>query len=185
MVRAAARMRTDEDDFAEQYRTHRARVTGLCRRLLGSAEHAEDAAHEVFLRAYARRRDFDASRSFANWVLGIATHHCIDLLRRRSTEARLFGTEEVEGAAAGGDTATPLGILLAQERRQELRDAVAALSARYRIPLVLSIYNGQSYDEIASVLGVSRAHVAILIFRARQQLRKALAVRGDVTGGHT
>jgi DNA-directed RNA polymerase specialized sigma24 family protein len=49
----------------------------------------------------------------------------------------------------------------------------------------LSIYNGQSYDEIASVLGVSRAHVAILLFRARQQLRKTLAPRGDATGGHT
>lgn len=178
-------MPTDQDEFAEQYRTHRARVTGLCRRLLGSAAQAEDAAHEVFLRAYASRQGFDASRSFANWVLGIATHHCIDLLRRRSTESRLFGTEEVERAAARSDVGNPLGILLARERRQELRDGVAALSAKYRVPLVLSIYNEQSYDEIASALGVSRSHVAILIFRAKQQLRKTLAPRIDATGGHT
>jgi RNA polymerase sigma-70 factor (ECF subfamily) len=173
MVRAAAWMRSDDEEFAERYRTHRARVVGLCRRLLGSAEHAEDAAHEVFLRAHARRQDFDRARPFANWVLGITTHYCIDLLRRRSTESRLFGSEAEETHAV--TDANPLGILIAQERRRELRDAVASLPARYRVPLVLSIYNEQSYDEIAAALGISRAHVAILIYRAKQQLRKTLS----------
>lgn len=183
MGQAAARV-PSEHDFTERYRTHRARVVGLCRRLLGSAEQAEDAAHEVFLRAHARRGDFDASRSFSSWILTIASHYCVDMLRRRSTEARLFGTEEYERVAAATDLPNPLGILLAQERQQELRDAVLALPPKYRIPLVLSVYREQSYEEIGATLGVPRSHVAILIFRARQQLRRALTQRIG-SGGRT
>jgi len=167
-------VRHDDEDLAEQYRTHRARVVGLCRRLLGSSEQAEDAVHEVFLRAHTTRGDYDPSRPFANWVLTIASHYCIDVLRRRSTEARLFGTEEAEQAAAATDAPNPLGILLAQERQQELRDAILALPTKYRVPIVLSVYRGQTYDEIGAVIGVPRSHVAILMFRARQQLRRSL-----------
>jgi RNA polymerase sigma-70 factor (ECF subfamily) len=183
MVQATARVHPDDEDLSEQYRTHRARVVGLCYRLLGSPEQAEDAAHEVFLRAHAQRANFDAGRPFSSWVLTIASHYCIDVLRRRSTEARLFGTEEAEWVAASSDAPNPLGILLAQERQQELREAVLSLPPKYRIPLVLSVYREQSYDEIAAALGLSRSHVAILIFRARQQLRKALTSRVGWSGG--
>jgi RNA polymerase sigma-70 factor (ECF subfamily) len=169
-----------DDDFVELVRAHRVRVIGLCRRLLGSGDQAEDAAHEVFLRAHTRRQDFDRSRPFSSWVLSIAAHYCVDLLRRRSTESRIFGTEDAERVAVASDGVSPLGLLLLRERQQEIRNAIRSLPDKYRVPLVLSAYHEQTYDEIAQALGVPRSHVAMLLFRARQQLRRALSRPLDV-----
>lgn len=115
-------------------------------------------------------------------MLAIAAHHCVDLLRRRAIEARLFGSEDVERAAVATDGPSPLRALMAEEQREGLREALATLPAKYRVPLVLAVYQDLSYQEIAALLGVPRAHVAVLIFRAKQLLRRRS--RAEATGRH-
>lgn len=166
---------TADAAFAELYRAYYRRVYGLCRQLLGSADQAQDAAQEVFLRAHRRFGDYDAARPFAGWILRIASNHCIDVVRRRKTEARIFGTESQERIAAEADDTNVLGDLLTDERAAEIRAAVQALPERYRLPLVLAYYGDSSYDDIAAALGITRVHVGTLIFRGRQALRRALA----------
>lgn len=168
-------MALDPDELTERYQANRFAVLALCRRLLSSADQAEDAAHEVFLRAHRARGAFDPGRPFSAWILGIASHYCIDQLRRRNAETRLFGREDVERAAAAAPAHGPLGALLDDERRRSLQDAVAALPAKYRVPLVLAIYHEKSYEQIGHDLGISRSHVAVLVFRAKQLLRETLA----------
>lgn len=167
---------TDEAVFEQLYRAHFARVRGLCRHLLGSAPRGEDAAQEAFLRAYRTFASYDRQQPFEAWIMSIARHHCLDLLRRRGTEAALFGTEAEEAAAAvaaeGGDQ---LGGLLTAERAVAVNAAVAALPERYRWPLALAYYTDSSYDEIARELGITRTHVGVLLTRAKQLLRKHLA----------
>jgi RNA polymerase sigma-70 factor (ECF subfamily) len=164
-----------DHDFAELYKMHYRRVFGLCRYLLNSFDAAEDATHEVFLRAQRKLETYDRSLPFSSWLSGIATNHCIDLLRRRSTEKRIFedgGGNPAEPAAPA--IASPLNELLAAERGQDVRKALCELPDRYRIPLVLTYYNEMSYDEIAEALGLARNNVATLIFRGKQQLRERL-----------
>jgi RNA polymerase sigma-70 factor (ECF subfamily) len=64
--------------------------------------------------------------------------------------------------------------VLLDERRDAVREAIARLPERYRVPLVLRYYAGLGYDEIAAQLGLTRNHVATLIFRAKQELRRRL-----------
>ena len=163
-----------EQDFADIYKAHHRRVFGLCRYLLNSFDAAEDATHEVFLRAQRKLASYDPSLPFSSWLLGIASNHCIDLLRRRGTERRLFELEGSEGTEAPSKGPSPLGELLASERGNDVRDALGELQEKYRVPLVLAYYNELSYDEIAQTLGVGRNTVATLIFRAKQQLRQKL-----------
>lgn len=161
-------------DFDTLYRPQARRVLQTCRYLLGSADEAEDAAQEVFLRARQRFGQFDRTRPFANWILGVASHHCVDRLRRRGRETRLFGTADVEQAAARATEPGPLQALLVRERGRELRRAVATLPDKYRVPLVLAYFNDLGYAEIGDLLGIERGHVAVLVFRARQRLRRML-----------
>jgi RNA polymerase sigma-70 factor (ECF subfamily) len=164
-----------DHDFAELYKTHYRRVFGLCRYLLNSFDAAEDATHEVFLRAQRKLATYDPSLPFSSWLSGIASNHCIDLLRRRSTEKRIFedgGENPAEPPATG--VVSPLNELIAAERGQDVRKALSELPDRYRIPLVLAYYNEMSYDEIAQALGLARNNVATLIFRGKQQLRGRL-----------
>ena len=58
-------------------------VYNLAYRMLSSAEDAEDASQEIFLRAYTRLDSFDRQRRFSTWLLSIGSNYCIDRLRRR------------------------------------------------------------------------------------------------------
>ena len=161
-------------DFDVLYAAQARRVLQTCRYVLGSADEAEDAAQEIFLRARQRFDQFDRERPFASWILGVASHHCIDRLRRRGREMRLFGAEDVERAAAPSGQPGPLSALLAREHGRQVRRAVAALPVKYRVPLVLAYFHELGYAEIGEILGIERGHVAVLVFRGRKQLRRML-----------
>jgi RNA polymerase sigma-70 factor (ECF subfamily) len=163
-----------EQDFADIYKAHYRRVFNLCRYLLNSFDAAEDATHEVFLRARRKLESYDPSLPLSSWLMGIANNHCIDLLRRRGTERRLFELEGSDAPEARSAAPGPLGQLLAAERGDDIRTALGQLPEKYRVPLVLAYFNELSYDEIARTLGLSRNGVATLIFRAKQQLRQKL-----------
>ena len=168
-----------DQEFTDLYKTHYRRVFSLCRYLLNSFDAAEDATHEVFLRAQRKLATYDPALPFSGWLCGIATNHCIDLLRRRGTEKRIFDIDS-DGSNAPSGSATPLGEMLAAERGHDVRNALSQLPEKYRVPLVLAYYNEMSYDEIAATLGLGRNHVATLIFRGKQQLRQKLSAP---TGG--
>jgi RNA polymerase sigma-70 factor (ECF subfamily) len=164
-----------EPDFADIYKTHYRRVFGLCRYLLNSFDAAEDATHEVFLRAQRKLATYDPSLPFTTWLRGIASNHCIDLLRRKTTEKRIFELNAGDMAESAPSAAlSPLNEMVAAERGQHIRRALSQLPDKYRVPLVLVYYNEMSYDQIGAALGLGRNHVATLIFRAKQQLRQKL-----------
>lgn len=160
--------------FGELYRSYSRRVFGLCRHLLGSAEAAEDATSEVFLRAQRAMKSYDSALPFPRWLLSIASHYCVDQLRRRRVETRLFAPED-EGALEPAGPTSALAALISGEERATVRAAIQVLPDRYRLPLVLRYYSEMSYDQIASALSLSRNHVATLLFRAKQELRRSLA----------
>jgi RNA polymerase sigma-70 factor (ECF subfamily) len=174
MYAVAERPMPLEDDFENIYKAHYRRVFSLCRYLLNSADAAEDATHEVFLRAQRRFDTYDSSLPLSSWLLGIASHHCIDILRRRGVETRLFEIE-AEGFEPSARGPNPLAELIAAERGDEVRHALRQLPEKFRVPLVLAYYNELRYDEIGEMLGLKRNHVATLLFRAKQLLRAKLA----------
>jgi RNA polymerase sigma-70 factor, ECF subfamily len=163
-----------DQDFADIYKTHYRRVFSLCRYLLNSFDAAEDATHEVFLRAQRKLATYDPSLPFSSWLSGIASNYCIDLLRRRTTEKRIFDVDAKDTAESPSGGLSPLGELMANERGHDVRNALSRLADKYRVPLVLAYYNEMSYDEIGAALGLGRNHVATLIFRGKQQLRQKL-----------
>ena len=165
---------TREATFAELYRTHYRQVRSLCRQLLGSAERAEDAAQEAFMRAYRGLDAYDATQPFGGWIMRIARNHCLDVLRRRRTESSLFGSEADETAGVDETDTEGLHGLLTAERAHAVQLAVANLPERYRLPLVLAYFADAGYEEIAAELGITRTHVGALLCRAKQALRKTL-----------
>lgn len=165
----------EAEAFADLCRAYSRRVFGLCRHLLGSAEAAEDATSEVFLRVQRAMSTYDSALPFPRWLLSIAGNHCIDLLRRRRLETRLFLAQEPEQPEPPGAGPSPLALALTEEKRAAVRTAIEALPERYRAPLALRYYADMSYDEIGATLRLPRSQVATLIFRAKKELRRALS----------
>ena len=168
----------DREAFAGLYRLFSRKVLGLCRHLLGAQQEAEDATSEVFLRAQKAMESYRAEMPFATWLYSIASHYCVDLLRRRGLEGRIFSSSEPVDWEPPSQEPSPLGEVLTAERRQTVQGAVAALPERYRIPLTLRYYGDLTYDQIAETLDMPRSNVATLIFRGKKELRRILARSG-------
>ncbi len=150
------------------------RVFGLCRKMLGSQSAAEDATSEVFERAYHALDSYDRDRPFDRWILTIASRHCLNRLRRERLEKQLFHAEPVETPAPTA-SASPLIALHTKQQRRLVLDAIDSLPENYRLPLVLKYYGDLSYDEIAEELGTTRNNVAVLLHRAKRELRASVA----------
>ncbi len=73
----------NDDAFTQIVETYQKPIYNLCYRMLGEPGAAEDAAQEVFLRAYQNLHRYDPSRAFGTWIFSIAAHYCIDLLRKK------------------------------------------------------------------------------------------------------
>src|SRR5579859_6179134 len=79
----AQALQGDQTAFAQLMHRYNGAVYGLAYRMLGNAQDAEDAAQEIFLRAYTHLESFDHTRRFSTWLLSIGSNYCIDRLRRR------------------------------------------------------------------------------------------------------
>ncbi len=167
----------DSDAFGEVFRTWEADVGRLCRRMLGDETAAQEAVGETFLRAGRALESYDPARPFRSWILGIAAHHCIDLVRRRSTEKRLFDDSGADPDDLADRGPSPLAQMVRDEERRALLRAIDHLPSRYRLPLVLRHFAELDYAAIAELLGTSKGQVGTLLFRARRRLRESL-------GGH-
>jgi RNA polymerase sigma-70 factor (ECF subfamily) len=164
----------DPAALGESFEAHRPDVARLCRRILSDETAAEDAVAETFLRARERLESYDAASGPRPWLLAIAAHHCIDLLRRRSTEARLFDDGGIDAADLADRGPSPLQRLVRAEERAALLAAIDALPPKYRLPLVLRHFAELDYERIAALLDVSRGQVGTLLLRARRRLRADL-----------
>ncbi|MBW2267567.1 MAG: sigma-70 family RNA polymerase sigma factor [Deltaproteobacteria bacterium] len=166
--------RRERPAFASRYTSHTDAVARLCRRLLGSETAADDAAQEIFLRAQRGYTGYDPRQPFRPWLLGITRNHCIDVLRRRSRERRIFSAADLDPSDLRGSDPSPLAASLNAERRTGLLGAIEALPDRYRVPLVLRYFEELDYKTIAETLDVTHENVGVLLYRARRRLRDAL-----------
>ena len=176
----------DQEAFAELVRRYGRPVYSLCLRMLGSAPDAEDAAQESFVRAFQALHRYDSKRPFATWLLSIASHHCIDRLRRRRlAEVSLDAlppwrwlpgtTVDPEEAASDAVEADRIVRLLMQ------------LPDDYRLVVVLRYWHDLGYAEIAEILGETEPAVKSRLHRARRLLASSLDSRpqaGPLASGH-
>jgi RNA polymerase sigma-70 factor (ECF subfamily) len=171
----------NERAFTELMRRHQDRVYRLALRLLRQPQEAEDAAQEVFLKAYQNAGRFTPTSTVAAWLNRITSNHCLNLLRSRKVRKEV-SWEEVDtpmgrigdAAVALSYTDNPLALLTGKEFAARMHQALAGLPENQRQALVLKRFGDFSYQEIGEMLGLSASAVDGLIKRARQNLRQAL-----------
>jgi RNA polymerase sigma-70 factor (ECF subfamily) len=83
----AAHLRGDPRAFGELVARHERRIYGLCLRILGNREDAEDAAQEAFLAALRKASSFRRAAAFSTWLYRIAVNAATDQARRRAGPA--------------------------------------------------------------------------------------------------
>jgi RNA polymerase sigma-70 factor, ECF subfamily len=148
-------------------------------RLLGSPADAEDAAQTVFLRAFQHYDEVVTNPAAAGWLRTATRNVCLNHLARYRSRWRFFSelAEDGRPAYADGIAADVLPIVEQLERADlaaALEQAVRGLPDHQRVPLVLFHFEGTTYSEIATALGVSVGKVKTDIHRGRETLRRLL-----------
>jgi RNA polymerase sigma-70 factor, ECF subfamily len=162
------------DVLSAVYTTHYRHVFRVCRRFFRQREDAEDAAAEVFLKLHSVLETKNDEVPFLPWVSQVAGRHCIDMLRRgkREKSSRVNGTDF--GGVPDYSTPSPLSQVLRNEEQLEVREQLIRLPEKFKVPLVLRYYKQMSYSEIACALKTRLPAVRMMIFRAKEQLRRNL-----------
>ncbi len=160
----------DTEAFAQIVDRYKVAVYNLCARMLHDPVEAEDAAQEIFLRVYNQIKTYTPGRRFSTWILSIASHYCIDVLRRRRP------TTDLDAIAfwKASDRPEPEENAITLETRDEVRDLLNKLPEKYRSVTVLRYWQDLSYDEIAQATGLSVPTVKTRLFRARELLAKEI-----------
>jgi len=168
----------DQGAFERLVEAYKGPVYNLAYRMLGDRESALDAAQETFLRAYVHLESYQPDRKFSAWILSIASHHCIDLLRRQHLDLVSLDDLEPEPALSG-QVEEPEGAALRNETHDEVQRLLAQLPPGYRAPIILRYWHDLSYNEIAQMTGLSESAVKTRLHRARLMLAERIRVQAQ------
>lgn len=150
------------------------RIFNYLLKLSGNREDAMDLTQEVFLKAYQNLAKLDDPERFAPWLFRIAHNEAYSLLRKQRPEG-----EFVDEVATPG----PRSRLLPVELSLAVERALSRLTGDQREAVVLKVYQGFKFEEIAEVLGCPVSTVKSRVYTALDALKQTLApmkTRGDL-----
>ncbi len=159
----------DSDAFDSLVERHMRRVYAMAYRLTGSHDDADDLAQETFIRAHRGLPRFRGKARFQTWLTRILLN-----LARNPRRVHLSLKEWAEPVQEGAEG---LDLVLAEERRQQVRRAVAGLPEKQRQTLLLRLFEGLRYREIASVLGITTGTAKANFFHALRGVARRLTAQ--------
>jgi RNA polymerase sigma factor (sigma-70 family) len=163
----------DDTAFAELFDRHNHRLYVYCLKFLGSSEMAEDTTQELWERVVRLRRDPQPVQNPAGFFLTIARNLCVNAQKRSRRFSPLADLPEAShpNQRMSGDECSEL--------EEAVRMGLAKLPLEYREVLILNVYCGYRFDEIAAMFGKPAGTIWMRASRARARLRKmVLAIVG-------
>ena len=158
--------------FGELYQEHSRAIYYLALRFLSDPEKAEDATHDVFLKAFRKMEQFRGESSWRTWLYRIAINHCRNLQQSWNDRHMFSNADEALFDNAPATTGSPLRVLETKELGQRIQKALDALPAEYRLLLLLVADEQLSYEQVSALTEQSPDAVRGKLHRAR----KAFAV---------
>ncbi|MEX2175180.1 MAG: sigma-70 family RNA polymerase sigma factor [Pirellulaceae bacterium] len=170
--------------FEELVLRYQNRLLTILEHLVGRRDQAEDLAQEVFMRVYRARGRYEPGAKFSTWLFTIANNVAINALRNRGRRKEVGVPERSNGSdssplqldqlAKATSAYMPTRRLEKTERAEMVREAVKALPERQRMALLLSKFEGMSYQDIAQSMDLSVQAIKSLLSRARVNLKEIL-----------
>lgn len=158
----------DRERYAELVDRYRDRYARYAARMLGSADAAEDAVQDAFVRAFDQLAQCNDPNKFVGWFFLILRNRCFAERRRSKSQAPIEAADDVaavDRSDNGAETA---------ERRRALQLALLELTPEQREVFVLKHVEGLSYGEIAERLRTTVPSLKMRMHRAYDRLREQL-----------
>jgi RNA polymerase sigma-70 factor (ECF subfamily) len=164
-------LRDDQKAFRELVERYTPLLVNLASGIVYDRETARDIVQDTFTSFYASLHRFNGKASIRTYLYRIAVNKSIDYVRKMRTRARLQSKLNADYEA----TADPTDRV---DDRIVVREALASLPVKLRMPLVMVECQRLRYGEIAKILGIPLNTVRTRIYRAREQLRREFRERG-------
>jgi len=172
----------DMEAFQQLFNRYSSSVVNFAFRFVHSRERAEELAQEVFLQVYRWQNRYEPKAKFSTWLFKIANNHCLNEVRKgeyRVSHESLDSQPNDEGDGRERelpDTNSRKGddVLAAKQAAGKIQKILQRLPESQRSAVLLSRFEGLSYQEVAEVLGTTEKAVKSLVFRATQSLREGL-----------
>lgn len=176
----ARRLREADDTAAYDalVRRYHRRIWGLCYRMMGNRQEAEDMVQETFLRLHRFRDKYRDGGNFRAWLDRICVNVCLTQKDQGKRRVAVSHQEPMTLSPAAGSAEearqNPEGRARITEILEQVERAMEGIPAVYRAALVLRAFGELTYPEIAAALGCSEGTVMSRINRARERLRERL-----------
>jgi RNA polymerase sigma-70 factor (ECF subfamily) len=163
--------------FADIYNEHSRAIYYLALRFLGDPQKAEDATHDVFLKAFRKMDSFRGESSWRTWLYRITINHCRNLQQSWNDRHMFSNADDAVWDNAPAKTDSPLRVLETKELGQRIQKALDGLSDEYRLLLLLVADEQLSYEQVGTLTEQTPDAVRGKLHRAR----KAFAVLFEKT----
>lgn len=156
----------DESGFNELLKRHKEKVRNIIYITVSNTDGVDDIAQEVFITVYRHLKSFRFESQFTTWLYRITINKCKDHLRKKNIRSIFLPLKDEEPVFESINEDTDI--------KHIVRNAIATLPDKLRVPLVLKDLEGFSYQEIADTMECEIGTVKSRIFRAREALKKIL-----------
>ncbi len=155
-------------EFASLYEEHSRAIFYLALRLLGDPDKAQDATHDVFLKAFRKLDQFRGEASWRTWLYRIAINHCRNLQQTWNERHMFSNADDAVWENAPATTDSPLRVLETKELGERIQRTLDGLPPEYRLLLLLIADERMSYEEVAELTDQSADAVRGKLHRARK-----------------
>ncbi len=155
----------EKTSFTLLVQQHHAKLYNFIYRYTRNRQDAEDLTQDTFVKAFKNFDRYDSKYAFASWLFTIGRRTVYNHFRGA------WRTEPMEFDIAD-ESERPDGAAEKEDNRHSVWESAKSLKKEYREVLVLKYIEDFSILEIANVLGKTQSNVKILLFRARNQLKK-------------
>ncbi len=154
--------------FGGLYTEHSRAIYYLCLRMLGDPAKAEDATHDVFLKAFRNMKQFRGESSWRTWLYRIAINHCHNVQAAWHDRHMLSNADEAVWENAPSKTDSPLRVLETKELGERIQKTLEGLPPEYRLLLLLVADEQMSYEQVGALTEQSADAVRGKLHRARK-----------------
>jgi RNA polymerase sigma-70 factor (ECF subfamily) len=159
------------------YTRHSVRVYRFTLRFVDNEAVAEELVSEVFLEVWRNAQKFEGRSQVSTWLLALARHQSLSVLRRRSTQP--LDNDAI--ALINDPTDTAEAIVDEKRTSSILRNCLAQLSPLHREIIDLVYYHERTISDAARIIGINQSTVKTRMFYARRRLGELLRAQGIAT----
>lgn len=157
------------EKFFEEYKL---KVMNLCYGMVHNKDEAEDLVQDVFIEIFSSAKNFQGKSKLSTWLYRIAVNKTINHLRKNKIKKFFLNIDDNENCLINEER-----IDLTIEEREKithLHKVIDNLPSKQKTAIILFVYDELPQKEVAEVMGCSVSAIEVLIFRAKQSIKKRM-----------